>query len=345
MKYAAVPSNTGSSKRWRPIDSGRRAITALALSFLIALSLGVGEVRAAFPDGPIKLIVPFGPGGGTDIVARTVAQRVIELTGWNVVVENRPGAGGVIGAEAVAHAAPDGQVWLLGTVGTQATNEFLYKSLPYDPKQDFKAVALLGEFPNLFVVRPELGAKTLQEFITAARASPQGLTFSSSGNGSSSHLAGELLRSMTNTNLVHVPYKTAGQGHTDLLGGRVDFTIDNLPPIIEFVRAGKMIPIAVTSKARNALLPDVPTMEEAGLPGYEATAWFGLFVPAATPSAVVAAIQATIERTLKDPKLREQFGRMGISPGDRSGAAFDTFINQERVKWKGVIERAQIKPG
>jgi tripartite-type tricarboxylate transporter receptor subunit TctC len=316
----------------------RRGALAGAAALLARPALGQG----GFPDRPIRFLVPFGTGGATDIVARSFAQRVTELLGWTIAVENRPGAGGNLGAEQVARAPADGHTWLLGTVGIAATNPLLYRDMPFDPQRDLRAVGLLGALPNLLVVGPSVPARTLAEVLAVARSRPQGLTYSSSGNGTTSHLSGELLRLMSGANLVHVPYRSAGQAHTDIIAGRIDFTVDNLPAVIGFARAGQMTAIAVTGAARDPALPDVPTIAEAGLPGYAATSWFALMLPAGVPAPVVARIEDAMRRVLADETLRRAWRERGIGAGDLYGAAFESFAESERARWREVITRGRI---
>jgi tripartite-type tricarboxylate transporter receptor subunit TctC len=311
----------------------------------LALASAPAVAQPAFPERPIRYVVPFGTGGATDIVARSFSQRLTELLGWTIAVENRPGAGGNLGAEQAARAAADGHTWLLGTVGIVATNPLLYRDMPFDPQRDLRAVGLLGALPNLLVVGPSVPARTLAEFLAVARSRPAGLTFSSSGNGTTSHLSGELLRLMSGVNLVHVPYRSAGQAHTDIIAGRVDFTVDNLPAVIGFARGGQMTPLAVTSAARDPALPEVPTIAEAGLPGYEATSWFALMLPAGVPAPVATRIEAAMRRVLADEALVSAWRMRGISVGDRFGTAFENFAEAERIRWRDVITRGGITLG
>lgn len=329
----------------RPFLRGarRRLGAALLMGAIVAASGGpLFAQGAAFPDRPIRFVVPFGTGGATDMVARSFAQRATELTGWTIVVENRPGAGGNVGAEAVSRAPADGHTWLLGTVGILATNPLLYASLPFDPARDFRVVGVLGDLPNLLVVGPTVPARTLAEFLALARTRQGGLTYSSSGNGTTSHLSGELLRLMSDVTLTHVPYRSAGQAHTDIIGGRIDFTVDNMPAVIGYARGGQMAAIAVTSSARNPALPDVPTMAEAGLPGYQATSWFALMLPAAVPDATAATIEAAMRRTLADAGLAAAWRERGIAVGDLYGPPLAAFVDAERQRWRDVITRGQI---
>lgn len=301
------------------------------------------RAQADFPSRPIRLLVPFSPGGATDFVARSFAQRVTELAGWPVVVENRPGAGGSIGAEAAAKAAADGYTWLLGTVGIMAVNQFLYARLPYDPDRDFQSIAVLGELPNLFAVHPSISARTIPEFVAYAASQPAGLTYSSSGNGTTSHLSGEMLRLMTGAKVTHVPYRLVGQAYSDLLAGRVNFVIDNLPGPLPHVRSGALRALAVTGPERNAAVLNVPTMAEAGLPGYQVTSWNALVLPRGVPAPIAARIEAATRQVLADPALQAQWREQGIATGRVFGADMTAFVAAERHKWQDVVTRADIK--
>jgi len=311
---------------------------ALGASLLARPALAQGD----FPNRPIKLINPFSPGGATDIVARSFAQRLSDLTQWQVVVDNRPGAGGNIGAEAAAKSPPDGYTWLLGTIGLMAVNPFLYHDLPYDAQRDLQPLGMLSELPNLFAVQPDNPAHTIPEFVAYAASRPNGLTFSSSGNGTTSHLSGEMLRLMTGARVTHVPYRMVGQAYADILAGRIDFTIDNLPGPLPHVRSGKLRALAVTGPTRNAALPEVPTMAEAGLPGYVVTSWNALALPRGVPEAIATQIAAAMRQTLADAQLQGQWRDNGISVGRVFGADMAAFIEGERQKWQDVIKAAHI---
>lgn len=307
------------------------------------LSLTSAQAQTAYPSRPISLIVPFGTGGATDAIARIFAQGYADAAQWNVVVENKPGAGGAIGVTSVARSAPDGYTWLLGTIGTQTANQFLYRSLSYDPEADFIPIALIGQIANLMVASPGLDVRSPKELLEKSRTHPGGLSYSSSGQGTSGHLAVELLRSKTGLEAVHIPYKSAGQAHTDLVSGRINFAIDNLPVLLPFVKSEKLVPLAVTSQDRSPLLPDVPTMQEAGIPDYESSAWFGLFLPTGTPQDVVNRVVSVSKQVLNQPLLRERLESQGITVGTRFETEFASFVEAERKKMRKVIEAAGIE--
>ncbi|MFA5487970.1 MAG: tripartite tricarboxylate transporter substrate binding protein [Candidimonas sp.] len=319
-----------------------RAVCSVAVLGCLP-ALAAVHAQTTYPANPISLIVPFGTGGATDAIARIFAQGYADVAKWNVVVENKPGAGGAIGATFAARSAPDGYTWLLGTIGTQTANQFLYRSLGYDPESDFVPVALIGQISNLMVASPSLGAKTPKELLEKSRANPEGLSYSSSGQGTSGHLSVELLRVKTGLEAVHVPYKNAGQAHTDLVGGRIDFAIDNLPVLLPFVKSGKLVPLAITSLERSPLLPDVPTMQEAGIPDYQSASWFGLFLPKGTPQGIVDEIVSVSRKVLQEPALRQRLETQGVTIGDRFANDFNDFVKAERETMRSIIEQAGIE--
>src|SRR5438034_5972010 len=256
-----------------------RALAAALL--VVAAPVALGQV--AYPTKPVRLVVPFPAGGTTDLLARAAAQKLSEAWGQQVIVDNRPGAAGNIGAELVAKAAPDGYTLLMGTVGTHAINASLYAKMPYDHVKDFAPVILVAGVPNVLVVNPSLPVHSVQELIAYAKANPGKLNFASSGSGTSIHLSGELFKVMTGVQMTHVPYKGSAPALQDLLGGQVQLMFDNLPPSLPQIKAGRLRALAVTSATRAPALPDVPTVAEAGLPGFEASSWFGVLAPAGTP--------------------------------------------------------------
>src|SRR5690349_12578544 len=264
---------------------------ALAIFAASILALGAPVVPAqpaTYPTKPIRLIVPFPPAGTTDILARAVAQKLSETWGQQVVVDNHPGAGGNIGSDIVAKASPDGYTLLMGTVGTHAINPSLYAKMPYDHVKDFAPVILVAGVPNVLVVNPALPVKSVQELIVYGKANPGKLNFASSGNGTSIHLSGELFKTMTGIQMTHVPYKGSSPALTDLIAGQVQLMFDNLPSSLQFIKAGKLRALAVTSLERSSALPDVPTLAESGLPGFEVSSWFGVLAPAGTPNDIIA---------------------------------------------------------
>ncbi|CAG2161126.1 Bug family tripartite tricarboxylate transporter substrate binding protein [Cupriavidus numazuensis] len=294
----------------------------------------------AYPAKPVTLVVPGPPGGITDQLGRLVAARMTSDYGMRVIVDNRPGAGGNLATEIVSRAEPDGYTVLLGTQGTMASNQFLYKSLRFDPAKDFIAAQALVSIPNLLVVNGKLPYQSVRELVAYAKAHPGKLTVSSAGNGTGSHLAAELFQTLAGVKLVHVPYKGSAPSINDLLAGQVDLTFDYPVSTLTQVQAGKLRALAVTGTSRLPALPQVPTISEAGYPGAESTSWIGLFFPARTPAAVVAKWEADVGRMLKEPATVEALQKMGGVPLPLSGEAFRAFVQSERTKWKGTIERA-----
>ena len=325
------------------IRHAMRAMAAVAIVAALAVAGGALAQAPSYPSKPIRLVVPFPPGGTTDILAREVAQKLTDAWGQSVVVDNRPGAGGNIGAELVAKAAPDGYTLLMGTVGTHAINSSLYAKLPYDHVKDFAPVILVADVPNVLVVNPALPVNSVAELIAYAKSNPGKLNFASSGNGTSIHLSGELLKTMAGVQMVHVPYKGSAPALTDLVGGQVQLMFDNLPSSLPQIKAGKLRAIAVTSATRAAALPDVPTVAEAGLPGFEATSWFGVLAPAGTPQAIVAKLNVEIARWLATPEAQERLRGQGANAAGGSPEDFAKHIAAETAKWAKVVKESGAK--
>ncbi|CAJ96604.1 Tripartite-type tricarboxylate transporter, extracytoplasmic receptor component TctC [Cupriavidus necator] len=323
----------------------RRAIVA-ALATLPALCAWSAPACAAeaFPSRPIRLVVPFTPGGTTDILARLVAQKAGEALGQQIVVDNRPGAGGNIGAEAVARSAADGYTLLMGTLGTQVTNQFIYPRMPYDSTRDFVPVTLVANSPNVLLVNSTLNARSVGELVTLARREPGKINYASTSTGGSPHLSGELLNMMAGVSMQHVPYKGAAPAMTDLLAGQVNLMFDNLPSALAQIQAGKVTALAVTSARRASVLPSVPTVRESGLPGYEVNSWFGLLAPAGTPPERVRRLQQAVDKVLATPDVRKRIEQLGAEPGGEGSAAFAAQIRSDTEKWSRVIQTAGIKP-
>jgi tripartite-type tricarboxylate transporter receptor subunit TctC len=324
-------------------SSGRRTFTLGALSSTAALILGLAPCapamgQDAYPTRPITLIVPFPAGGTTDILARIVGQGLEKELGQAVVIDNRGGAGGNIGGAAAAKAPPDGYTLFMGTVGTHAINASLYKNMPFDPIKDFQPLSRVAMVPNVLVANPSQPFKTVKEMIAYAKANPGKLNFGSSGSGSSIHLSGELFKAMAGIDMVHVPYKGSAPAVTDLLGGQIGIMFDNLPSAIQHVRAGKLRAIAVTTAKRSPQLPDVPTIAEAGVPGYEATSWFGMFATAGTPEPIVSKLHGALLRVLKNADVQKQIAEQGGEPHSESPREFAGFIRQESAKWGKVVK-------
>ncbi len=286
-----------------------------------------------YPSRPLRLIVPTAPGGGTDFTGRLVAAKLSESLGQQVVVENRGGGGGSVGADNAAKSTPDGYTLLLGSIATHAVNPALYKKLPYDHIKDFAPVSLIGTVPNALVVHPSVPAKSVQEFIAYAKANPGKINYGSSGVGSPPHLSMELLRSLTGINLVHVPYKGAGPALADLLGGQVQAMCTSLAGLINFIKSGRVRALGVTTAKRNPQLPDVPTIVESGIPGYEVTIWYAVFAPVATPRAIVQKLNTEMVKALNSPEMKERMALQGMDPAPSTPAELAAFVKVETAKW------------
>lgn len=295
----------------RAIAHGR----GFLLLLLVACALAAPPVAAqTWPNRPIRLVVAFPASGTTDIIARGVAAEISKSLGQQVYVDNRPGAGGNIGTDLVAKSPPDGYTIVMGTVGTHAINVSLYSKLPYDAVKDFAPVTLVASVPNVLEVNPSLPVKTVKELIAYAKANPGKLNFASSGSGTSIHLSGELFKSITGVDMLHIPYKGSAPAITDLIGGQANLMFDNLPSSIGHIKAGQLRAIAVTTLTRSPALPDVPTIAESGVPGYEASSWFGVLAPAGTPKEIVARLHDEIVKALKTPVLRKYLQGQGAEP-------------------------------
>ena len=299
---------------------------------------------AAYPERPIRFIVPFPPGTTTDVVARLVALRSAERLGQQVVVDNRSGASGTIGVETVARAAPDGYTWGLGTTTTHALAHILNPKLGYDPVRDFAPVALLGESPYFLTTNPAFPASNVGEFIAYARANPGKVSYASVGNFSLGHLAGELLKKAGAFEMVHVPYKGSNLALIDLLAGRIQLNISTIAASLPHVSGGKLRALAVASRQRVATLPQTPTVEESGFPGYEAVLWVGVFVPARTPGAVLARLHREVDAVLRSAEMRDALAEQAFEPGKLAPAAFSKLIREDATRWRKVIADAGLKP-
>jgi tripartite-type tricarboxylate transporter receptor subunit TctC len=317
---------------------------SVAVVVALAGLLGAATVAAqSYPTRPIRMVVAYPPGGGTDIVGRMMAQRFTEQLGQNVVVDNRGGATGNIGTELVARSAPDGYTLLMGNVAPNAINVSLFKSLPYDPVKDFAPVSLVAATPNVLVVHPALPVNTVKELIALARAKPGALNFPSAGIGSSSHLAGELLKSLAKIDMVHVPYKGGGPALTDLLAGQMQLMFATMPAAMPHVKAGKLRAVAVTTAKRSQTFRELPTVAEEGVAGYEASTWYGLLAPAGTPQPVVERLHQETVKALAGAELRERLAAQGFEPVGGSPAEFTAYIKSEIAKWGRVIREAGIR--
>lgn len=297
---------------------------------------------ADYPVRSIRYIVPQGAGGSSDTLARAVTQRLADSLGQQVVVDNRPGATGNIGAEIAARAVPDGYT-LLQVATSHATNPALGVKMPFDPVRDFAPVTLLSQSPNLWIVHPSLPVKNIRELIVLARSRPGEINFSSSGTGSSQHLAGELLKSSAHIDIVHIPYKGSPPALIDLIGGRVMLMCSTIAPAMPLVRSGKVRALAVTSLQRSQAAPEVPTVAESGLPGYEATAWQGVLAPAGTPREIVGKLNVEFVRIVQQPEVRKQLADQGYDPAGTTPEQFADYVKTEIAKWSKVIKAAGLK--
>ena len=311
-------------------------ISRAACGVLLTALFAAPACADSWPSRPIKLVVPYPPGGSTDITARVVADNLRPLLGQPVVIDNRPGAAGNIGAEAVAKSAPDGYTLLMAT-STHATNPSLYKNLPYDFAQDFAPVSQITFIPNLLVVDPRIPASNLAEFIAYVKSGKNAVNYGSAGNGSSQHLSGALFNSMVSGNMVHVPYKGGAPATADLLAGQIQAVFAPLVEVISHVRAGKLTALGVTTRKRSPLLPDVPAISEA-LPGYEVALWNGILAPAKTPAEAVNRLTEAIARVLQQPDIRGRLAEQGSEPVGNSPAEFRQFIQAETEKWKTLVK-------
>ena len=304
--------------------------------------------QAGWPNKPVRIVVPFAAGGTTDILARALAPELGKVFGQTFIVDNKPGAGGNLGADAIAKSAPDGYNLLMGTVGTQAINAALYPKMPFDPVRDFVPITLVAGVPNVLVMNPAKAEAAkianVADLIRYAKANPGKLNMASSGNGTSIHLAGELFKSMTGTYMVHFPYRGSGPALLDLIGGTMDLMFDNLPSALPQIKAGKLKALAVTSATRSAAVPDLPTIAEAGpVKGFEASSWFGLLAPAGTPADIVNRIQHETAKAMQLPVLKERLLSQGAIPGGQSPAEFAAFIAAETAKWAKVVKVSGAK--
>lgn len=315
----------------------------LAALMVLAVAAPIDQAMAQdYPSKPIKLVIPYPPGGATDVIGRVVALKLSEVLGQQVIVDNRSGAAGSIGATAVATAPADGYTLLLGALTSHSINSALQPNLQFDLAKDFVPIGVVGEVPLVFVVNPEIPVKTLKELLAYTKAHP-GTTFASSGNGSPQHMAGELFKSMTKVDMLHIPYKGSGPAMTDLIGGQVQTMIETIPASLSFIKAGKLRALAVTTRTRYSNLPDVPTTAEAGLPDFIVTSMFGVLAPAKTPPAIVGKLTAALEKILAAPDTKERMFAQGAIAGYLNPADSARRIKAEIDKWAKVARDANIK--
>ena len=316
-------------------------------ALLVAGALLAGSLPASaqpYPNRPLRIVVPFPPGGGTDIGTRIVAQKLQEAWGQAVIVENKPGAAGIVGTELTAKSAPDGYTFMMGNIGTHAINVSLYKKLAYDPVKDFAPVSMVADLPLLLLVHPSVPANSVKELIALAKSQPGKLNFSSSGAGGSMHVAAELFKSMTGVDMVHIPYKGGAPAVADLLSGQVALSFSTVLETIQHVKAGKVRALAVTNDHRSIALPDLPTIAEAGLPGYQSISWLALFAPAGTPKEIVNKVSAESVRILKLPDVKERLLAQGAEPIGSTPEQLATILSADIAKYAKVIRESGYKP-
>ena len=324
----------------------RAMLHALASAILLAASVSAGAQKpaadASYPSRPVRLIVPFAPGGGTDIIARLVAQDVGQAWGQTIVADNRGGSGGVVGTETAARASPDGYTLILVSLGFSYAPA-LYRKLPYDSEKDFSPITRVATQPFVYVVVPSLGVASMKDLIALAKAKPGEIRYGSGGSGGSSHLGTELLRVMTATDFTHVPYKGTGPALTAMLGGEIHFQLIGISSVVPHLKSGRMRALAVSGAKRSDAAPELPTVAESGVAGYAFDVWYGLLAPAGTPRAIVAKVNAEVNKALKSPALAQRFAAVGLEPAGTTSEEFAGIIRSEIVKWKKVVESAKIR--
>ena len=317
----------------------------LGLIALTAMSIAAVASHAeaqSYPNRPIRMIAPFPAGGLVDVLARAIGEELAKTLGQPIIVENKPGAGGNIGADIVAKAEGDGYTLLMTSPGIQSINQFLYKTMPFDPDKAFAPISLVADMSMLVVVHPKTNVKTLADLLAAARANPGKLTFGSAGVGTTGHLGQALLTHVAKINLTHIPYRGAAPSVTDLIAGQIDGVVDNPPTVMSHIRAGTIVPLAVAAKERLAVLPDVPTAAEAGLPGWEASSWFGVVAPAATPPDIIKRLHAEIAKAVRQPSMARFTTQSGARMVGNTPEEFARLIVDERKKWGEIIKAANI---
>ena len=315
----------------------RRTLTALLLATASGMATQAQAQAQAWPSKPIRMVIPYPPGGPTDILGRIVAQQLEGRLGQSVVVDNKPGASGMIGADIVAKAPGDGYT-LLVNASIHVINPSLYKKPPYDAIRDFAPVSLIADVPLVLVAAPSLGFNTVQDVVAAAKADPNRLNFASSGNAAAPHLAGEAFKIATGVQMQHVPYKGSGPALADVIGGQTQLLFDSMPSSIGQIRAGKLRAIAVTTARRASALPDVPTMAEAGVAGYDISSWYGVWAPPHTPAAIVERVSQEIARIVRQPAVRERLAGLGAEPVGNTPAAFADYARSELAKWERIVK-------
>lgn len=319
-----------------------KSIFNLAITLLIAAFTQLASAQA-FPSKPVKIIVPFPPGGGTDILARPIAQKLSEKWGQPVIIDNRGGAGGNIGTKAAAEADADGYTLIFGVLGTHAVNQSLYANAGFDSTKDFAAITMVANTPNILVVHPSVPVHSVKELIDYAKKNPGKLNYATPGSGTPSHLATEIFKSMAGVDLMHVPYKGSGPALAGMLGGQTQVWIANAPVVLPYIKAGKLRALATTSARRPAIASDIPTLNEAGLRGYEADTWYGIFAPAKTPKPILDKLHADIVEVLRSPEVRETFASLGAEVVANSSDEFTQKLRADVAKWKKVIADLHLR--
>lgn len=320
-----------------------RHVVAVCFCIFLTSTSAIAQSSASYPTKPIRFVVPFPPGGPADILARAIAQPLGDRSGQQVVIDNRSGAGGIVGADIVAKAPADGYTLLMGTIGTQAINPSLYSRLPYDNVKDFEPIGLVSMVTIVLVTNPSVPAHSVKELIELARAKPAGVTFGSPGNGTPQHLASELFNTMAQVKTVHIPYKGAVPALQDLLGSRISAAFSSMPTALPYVKVGKLNALAVTSTKRSPVTPELPTVAEAGLPGYEVINWYGVLAPSGTPKPIVARLHDEITRIMNLPEVKERLATQGAEVITSTPQEFATFIRSETAKWAKVVKFAGAK--
>ena len=322
----------------------RRFLTAMFLPLALAAAPAIAQDIAAYPEKPVKIFVPFPPGGAADTFARLAGQKLAEAWGnrAQVLIENRPGAGGIIGTEATAKSPADGYTFLMVTIG-HAVNPYMYSKLPYDTRADLVPVAVVANVPSLVVVGPAFTGKTLKDLLAAAKAKPNDIQYASSGTGTTSHVGAALMESLTGVEMLHVPYKGAAPALQDVMGGRVPMSVDIITSSIQLVKTGKLRALAITSATRSAQLPDVPTVAEAGIPGYEFVAWYMLVTPARTPPAIIDKVNADLRRIATQPEFRQRIEGLGGEVVSMTARQSADYLNGEFTRWAKVVKDRNIK--
>lgn len=316
---------------------------AIALTLVLASPAAAQPTAQAYPAKPVRLIIPFPAGGGADIFARLVGRKLQDQLGQTFVPDNRAGSSGIIGCEAVARSAPDGYTLLLGTTGTHSTNPAVYARLPYDSLKDFEPISNVAESPFVLLVHPSLPAKNVKQLVALAKARPGQLTYGSAGIGSSSHLGFELFNRMAGITGVHVPYKGLPPAMSDTIAGELVMTWNSITAAAPFIRNGRVTPLGIGSLKRSALMPEIPTIAESGLPGYELGSWYGLFAPAATAAPLVLRLHQEIVKALADPAMRQQFAGLGAEAVGSTPDAFKALLRKDLAKWTKVAREANVK--